>query len=62
MTASGDVDINGSRIASFNGGNIFVESYHGTVNVGSGGNQYQGVGVSYVDPVTGEAGYYAENC
>ena len=60
VTALGDVDINGSRIAAFNGGNIFVESQQGTVNVGSGGNTYNGVGVSYVNPATGKAGYYTE--
>jgi len=60
VTALGDVDINGSRIAAFNGGDISVESQQGTVNVGSGGNTYNGVGVSFVDPVTGKAGYYTE--
>jgi filamentous hemagglutinin family protein len=38
VTASGDINVNGARIATFNGGNIFVESYNGGVNVGSGGN------------------------
>jgi len=60
VTALGDIDINGSRIAAFNGGNVFVESLQGTVNVGSGGNTYTGVGVSYVDPATGAAGFYTE--
>lgn len=38
VVADGDVNINGSRIATYNGGNIYVESTYGDVNVGSGGN------------------------
>jgi filamentous hemagglutinin family protein len=38
VTANGDINVDGARIATFNGGNIFVESYDGNVNVGSGGN------------------------
>jgi hypothetical protein len=49
VTALGDIDVDGSRIAAFDGGNIFVESSQGTVNVGSGGNTVNGVSVSYVD-------------
>ena len=60
VTAYGDVDIDGSRIAAFNGGNISVESQTGDVNVGSGGATVTGVSVSYVDPVTGLAGLYVE--
>jgi filamentous hemagglutinin family protein len=40
VTAHGDVDINGSRIAAYDGGNVTVESSFGNVNVGSGGNNY----------------------
>jgi len=61
VTAVNDVDIDGSRIAAFNGGNISVASLEGDVNVGSGGATYNGVGVSYVDPVTGQAEFYAED-
>jgi hypothetical protein len=60
VTAHGDVNIDGSRIAAFNGGNISVESQTGDVNVGSGGATVTGVSVSYVDPVTGLAGLYVE--
>jgi len=60
VTALGDIDINGSRIAGFNGGNISVDSRQGTVNIGSGGNTYNGVYVSYVNPITDQAGYYTE--
>jgi filamentous hemagglutinin family protein len=36
VTALDDVDIDGSRIATYDGGNIFVESLQGTIDVGSG--------------------------
>jgi hypothetical protein len=36
--AHDDVNINGSRIAAYNGGNVYVESTFGDVNVGNGGN------------------------
>jgi filamentous hemagglutinin family protein len=60
VSAVGDIDINGSRIASYNGGNISVESLTGDVNAGSGGANFIQVGVSYVDPLTGKAGIYLE--
>jgi filamentous hemagglutinin family protein len=59
VTASGDIDINGSRIAAFNGGNVVVESQQGTVNVGSGAATPNGVGVSFVNSA-GQADFYAE--
>jgi hypothetical protein len=43
VTARGDVNINGSRIAAYDGGNVYVESSFGNVNVGSGGNTYANV-------------------
>ncbi|MEI6565653.1 MAG: filamentous hemagglutinin N-terminal domain-containing protein [Verrucomicrobiota bacterium] len=43
VISHGDLNINGSRIASYNGGNVYVESTHGDVNVGSGGNTYVNV-------------------
>ena len=61
VIALGDVNINGSRVGTYNGGDIFVESLQGTVNVGSGGNNINGVVVSYVDPVTGQPGHFDEN-
>jgi Immunoglobulin I-set domain len=61
VIAGGDIDIDGSRIATYNGGNIFVESYAGSVDVGSGGNSPTGVYLTYVDPATGLAGSYAED-
>jgi filamentous hemagglutinin family protein len=53
VTAVGDINIDGSRIAAFNGGNVFVESLEGNVNVGSGGNSYVGVSILRIDPGTG---------
>ncbi|HEX9046822.1 MAG TPA: hypothetical protein VF988_07330, partial [Verrucomicrobiae bacterium] len=38
VTAQKDINIDTARIASFNGGNVFVESYHGDVNAGNGVN------------------------
>jgi hypothetical protein len=40
VIADGDIDIDGSRIATYNSGNVFVESLYGSVNVGSGGNSF----------------------
>lgn len=61
VTAYGDINIDGSRIATYDGGNILVESYHGNVDVGSGGDTPTGVFLTYVDPATGLAGSYAED-
>jgi filamentous hemagglutinin family protein len=56
----GDINVNGSRIAAYDGGDIYVKSLEGNVNAGSGAaNQIQ-VGLSYVDPSTGQARLYSE--
>jgi len=54
VTAVGDVDVNGSRIASYDGGNIHVRSETGNVNAGSGASGYIIVEKPYVDIETGE--------
>jgi len=36
ISASGDINVAASRIATFDGGNIFVESFTGDVNAGAG--------------------------
>jgi filamentous hemagglutinin family protein len=59
VTALGDVNIDGSKIAAFDGGNVSVESQQGTVNVGSGAETPNGVVVTYVNSA-GQAAYYAE--
>jgi filamentous hemagglutinin family protein len=61
VNALGDVDINGSRIAAYNGGNISVESLLGNVNVGNGTADLNTVYVAYVDPATGQSAYYQED-
>jgi filamentous hemagglutinin family protein len=60
VTAFSDVNIDGSRIATFNGGNIFIESLTGDVEAGSGGNVQNSVYASYVNPVTGASDSYPE--
>jgi hypothetical protein len=60
VTAFGDIDVNGSRIATFNGGDITVESLTGNVDAGSGGASFNGVGESYVDPTTQLPKLYTE--
>jgi len=44
VIANGDINVDGSRIAAYDGGNVFVESLYGNVDAGKGGN-----GKSYVD-------------
>ena len=60
VTAAGDINIESSRIAAYNGGNIFVESSYGDVNVGSGGNAYVLVPLVFRNPATG-LGYSLRN-
>ena len=60
VTALDDINISGSRIATYDGGDIFVKSLIGSVNVGSGGNTYIGVLDSFVNPDTGLAAFYPE--
>jgi len=60
VTADGDINIDGSRIASYNGGNIFIESLQGNVDAGNGGASYIQVPVAYVNPANGEAAVYRE--
>ena len=38
VTAYNDISVAGSRIAAYDGGNVTVESQHGNVDAGSGGN------------------------
>jgi filamentous hemagglutinin family protein len=53
VTALKDINIEGSRIAAYNGGNIWVKSLEGDVNAGSGGNVYVNVQLVSRDPATG---------
>ncbi len=54
VTAYGDVDVNGSRIAAYNGGNITLESLNGNINAGDGGNGFVSLDALQLDPVTGQ--------
>lgn len=60
VTAFGSVDVDGSRIGAFDGGNVSVESLTENVNAGSGGANAFELYSDYVNPVTGQAGTYAE--
>ena len=54
VIVNGDVNINGSRIAAYNGGNITVLSKTGDVNAGSGGAGYVNVSALELNPLTGQ--------
>jgi trimeric autotransporter adhesin len=53
VIAQGDVNVQGSRIATFDGGNIFVESLAGNVNAGTGSFSEILVNEVVVNPNTG---------
>lgn len=52
VVAGGDIQISGSRIAAFDGGDVTVRSLHGNVAVGAGGQGAVEVEEIYVDPQT----------
>jgi hypothetical protein len=54
VVAGGDIEINGSRIAAFDGGNVTVKSFHGNIDAGKGGSGAVAVEEFYVDPITGQ--------
>ena len=58
VTAGGDINISGSRIAAYDGGNITVLSLNGNVNAGQGGQGAVEVEQVYVDPITGRVVTY----
>jgi filamentous hemagglutinin family protein len=49
VIAEGDVNVDGSRIAAYDGGDIFVESLAGNVNAGTGGDGEVLVTKPYLD-------------
>jgi hypothetical protein len=59
VVAGGDININGSRIAAYDGGNVTVESLHGNVNVGTGGQGSAAVEEFYVNPTTRQISSYS---
>ncbi len=60
VTALGDINIDSSRIAAFNGGNVNIMSFQGNINAGSGGASVIPVLSFYVNAGTGQAGFYGE--
>lgn len=52
VIARGDINVNGSRIAAYDGGNVLVRSLEGNVDAGTGGTGAATVEKIYVDPVT----------
>jgi hypothetical protein len=54
VVAGGSININGSRIAAYDGGNVTVISLHGDVNAGQGGQGSVEVEEVYINPRTGE--------
>lgn len=52
VVARGDINVNGSRIAGYDGGNVTVRSLEGNVDAGSGGTGAATVEKIYVDPDT----------
>jgi len=52
VTAGGNINLNGSRVAAYDGGNVFVKSLHGNVDAGTGGNGSVTVEEINVDPIT----------
>jgi filamentous hemagglutinin family protein len=53
VIAQGDVNVQGSRIAAYDGGNVFVESVEGNVDAGTGGLGEVLVNEVVVNPKTG---------
>ncbi len=52
ITADGSVNVNGSRIATYDGGNIDIKSLTGDVNAGAGGAGYVTMQALQLNPVT----------
>ena len=52
VISRGNIDINGSRIAAYDGGSILVRSLEGNVDAGSGESGFTQINRVLVDPVT----------
>ncbi len=57
VTAGKDINVGSARIATFNGGNVFVESLDGKVNAGNGANSTLTVPILYRDPASGQSAF-----
>jgi filamentous hemagglutinin family protein len=53
VTANGDINIGSGCVATFNGGNVLVESFNGNVNAGNGANKALWIYGIFLDPTTG---------
>jgi len=51
VTANGDVNVDGSRIAAYDGGDINVKSLNGDVNAGAGGAGYVAMSALQLNPL-----------
>jgi filamentous hemagglutinin family protein len=54
ITANDDVNVDGSRIAAYDGGNINITSSTGDINAGTGGAGYVTLNALELDPGTGQ--------
>jgi filamentous hemagglutinin family protein len=54
VEAGGDVLVSGSRIATYDGGDVTVVSDHGNVDAGAGAKGFFTVTTGQIDPATGE--------
>jgi filamentous hemagglutinin family protein len=52
VVANGDINISGSRIAAYDGGNVTVETLNGNIDAGSGGLGFVTVSSFAVDPAS----------
>ncbi|HAB15972.1 MAG TPA: hypothetical protein DCE44_05935, partial [Verrucomicrobiales bacterium] len=59
VVARGDINVNGSRIAAYDGGNVVVRSLEGNVDAGTGGSGVAVVEKIVVDPLTRQILTYA---
>ena len=50
VIANGDINLNGSRIATYDGGNVTVASLNGNIDAGNGGSGFVTINAYYVDP------------
>ncbi len=59
VIARGNIDVNGSRIAAYDGGNVLVRSLEGNIDAGSGASGAATIEKIHVDPVTRQVLSYA---
>ena len=59
VIARGDINVNGSRIAAYDGGSVVVRSLEGTVDAGTGARGVAVVEKIFVDPLTRQIATYS---